>query len=628
MPVSTERSLTILARMVGSSYGIDVQFGNTPSAYTDGKKVVINHEWATGNEDDAKLLECLVEHEVGGHAVHTKFEAKIRLADAGAPPIARHIYQVMEDLRIETAAAKRARGVARILADGVGVLVARGLLCEPDASQPVPPAACIVNTALLKGRSTFLAGQDVHLATAAATWEAQTVQTFGPIWDDVWNCVAQAPQAKSTDEVVDLTFKVLDILKNELPPEADPSNSQGEPGPMDAEFGEGAGPSDQAQGSGKGPQQKGDKSEPSKPEDGDGDAGDAEPSDGSDGGDAKGAESSGGEADGQQGKHGGSSDKDAGKQKPGPSQAQRDAALDSLAEVESKLPTVDLGDLASKSMNESKTVGNEEGRSPGGGSSGGHGRMLGYSGAKALPRDIQAAALKYNNTITRELEMLLEATDLVDKRIGLNGRFVSSNKLPRVGLRDGRIFKSKRRTEAVSTSVMVVTDISGSTSYGHFTDDRSVSYQTAGLGLMVCFGRLLEKFDVPYCSFVFGSNVLIHKDFDMPWRKAEAAFDFGQAGGGTATGVAMTNAIPILAAQDTERKIMVMITDGDAGDMSVVQAAYNEAREQGVETATIFLGNGSKTAAFLKSRGMPILSTVLHEKVQETAVNSLSNAFF
>ena len=630
MAISTERSLTILARMVGSTYGVEVVFGNFPTACTDGNRVLINQEWSTGSQEDATILECMIEHEVGGHAVHTDFKAKSIWLSKDLPGLALRLSGILEDLRIETAAAKRAPGVARILSDGVAALVKRGIFDEPKAGVPVSPATAICNAALVRGRSDFLSGQDASLAQCAALWNAEAQRQFGPIWDRVWKVVAKAPAAQSTQAVCELVNDITAILKNEMqePPEEEPQQDEQEQQDQEsAPSGKGEGDQDGQGGQGQpGSSDAGDdsdqgngQSQPQAAQDGD------EPSDGAAQGQGKGDGQEDGESQTQANQPGTQPGTPSGGTEK-PTQAQLDAAKQALEEKEETLPKTDLGDLASKAMNESKTVGNDEGRRPGSGAGYNAKPRLLSAEKKQMPKIVDNAARQYNNTITRELELLLEATDLVDKRIGLNGRFLACNRLPRVALRDGRIFGSKRRTEAVSTSVLLLTDISGSTQYGKFIDDGS-TFETAGLGLMVCFGRLLEKFDIPYSSYVYASDVVKHKDFDQTWRQAQEKFFF-QSGGGTSTGAAMNYAIPELAAQDTERKIMIVVTDGDSGDMTLVKAAYNEAREHGIETATIFLGDGSHTAKFLSSRGMPITSTTVHSLVQDTAVKALSKALF
>lgn len=633
MTISTERSLTILARMVGSAYGVEVVFGDFPTACTDGNRVMINQEWSTGSQEDATILECIIEHEVGGHALHTDFQAKRELLKHDMPALALNVYGVLEDLRIETAAARRAPGVARILADGVEALVKRGIFHAPDPSLPISPATALCNAALSRGRAELLSGQDVPLAKSAALWNAEAVKQFGPLWDQVWKVIAKAPAAQSTQDVCKLTQDIIAILKNEMPEEPE----QPSPGDQKSQKGESsqAGPSGQGgEGSQGGGGSESDQSDGQDASSG-GQPGEQSGEDGQDGdqgGDqaADSGKNAKGDKPGKSGKAGQESGDDQDKSDaaggPKPTQAQLDAAQKALSEGEGTLPDTDLGDLASKAMNESKTVGNDQGRQPGTGAGYNAKPRLLKAEKKPVPKIVDTAARQYNNTITRELEMLLEATDIVDKRIGLNGRFLASNRLPRVALRDARIFGSKRRTEAVSTSVLLLTDISGSTQHSRFTDDGS-TYETAGLALLVCFGRLLEKFDIPYSSYVYASDVVKHKDFDATWRKAEESFLFS-AGSGTSTGAAMNHAIPELAMQDTERKIMVVITDGDSGDMTLVKAAYNEARENGIETATIFLGNGSHTASFLKSRKMPITSTLRHDQVQNTAVTALSQSFF
>lgn len=646
MAISTERSLTILARMVGSTYGVEVVFGNFPTACTDGNRVLINQEWSTGSQEDATILECMIEHEVGGHAVHTDFKAKSIWLSKDLPGLALRLSGILEDLRIETAAAKRAPGVARILSDGVAALVKRGIFAEPEAGVPASPATTICNAALVRGRSEFLSGQDASLAQCAALWNAEAERQFGPIWDRVWKVVAKAPAAQSTQAVCELVNDITAILKNEMeePPEQPPEQDEQKQKSATSEKGEGdqngqgqSGGSDVGDGSEDGNDQSQSQAGTSGDEPSDGAAQGQGQGDGQEDGESQTQAGQTSQPGDQQGKPGSGQGQDDGKgsgKQPGtpsggaekPTQAQLDAAKQALEEKEESLPKTDLGDLASKAMNESKTVGNDEGRRPGSGAGYNAKPRLLSAEKKQMPKIVDNAARQYNNTITRELELLLEATDLVDKRIGLNGRFLACNRLPRVALRDGRIFGSKRRTEAVSTSVLLLTDISGSTQYGKFIDDGS-TFETAGLGLMVCFGRLLEKFDIPYSSYVYASDVVKHKDFDQTWRQAQEKFFF-QSGGGTSTGAAMNYAIPELAAQDTERKIMIVVTDGDSGDMTLVKAAYNEARAHGIETATIFLGDGSHTAKFLSSRGMPITSTTVHSLVQDTAVKALSKALF
>ncbi|MCB5271877.1 MAG: VWA domain-containing protein [Candidatus Cloacimonetes bacterium] len=137
------RSLPLVASVLGRKYGVKVEMGGT-DAYTDGKTI---HLPAMPSEVPDTLLAMVrgfLDHEAG-HVRDTDFTA---LQEARLSPIEMHVWNTLEDWRVEHRLAALFPGCRQ----NFDWLIAH-LFGSNDRDEPAEPAANILNWLLLEVRS-------------------------------------------------------------------------------------------------------------------------------------------------------------------------------------------------------------------------------------------------------------------------------------------------------------------------------------------------------------------------------------------------------------------------------------------------------------------------------------------
>jgi len=137
------RSLPLVASVLGRKYGVKVEIGGT-DAYTDG--TVIRLPALPGDVPDTFLAMArgFLDHEAG-HVRNTDFQA---LKDASLTPLEKHVWNTLEDHRVEHKLASIFPGCRQ----NFDWLIAHVFGTEAQ-DEPAQPAAIILNWLLLEVRS-------------------------------------------------------------------------------------------------------------------------------------------------------------------------------------------------------------------------------------------------------------------------------------------------------------------------------------------------------------------------------------------------------------------------------------------------------------------------------------------
>lgn len=101
------RCLPLLASMLGRKYGVTVRVGGT-DAFTDGKHIQLPSLPVDGDDNLAQLVRAYVDHETA-HIRFTDFTC----FDGGVTPLQKHIWNILEDWRVEECFANRYPGTRR-----------------------------------------------------------------------------------------------------------------------------------------------------------------------------------------------------------------------------------------------------------------------------------------------------------------------------------------------------------------------------------------------------------------------------------------------------------------------------------------------------------------------------------
>lgn len=149
------------------------------------------------------------------------------------------------------------------------------------------------------------------------------------------------------------------------------------------------------------------------------------------------------------------------------------------------------------------------------------------------------------------------------------------------------IFAKESKGGGLSTAIFGLFDYSGSMRGEVLSGSTGV---VACDGIMTGLGEILDEFDVPYefagFSDVYMTIKAFEADGDMFRRKRLSP----SISGGTITGGAAQIALSRLACRREEKKILLIVTDGDTSDLDLLVSCYNEAKYMGIQVASVMLG--------------------------------------
>jgi hypothetical protein len=209
----TPSQLAVLATGLGRKHGVKVVFGDSRTASTDGQTVIM----PLTSKENSWIVRGYLDHEVG-HVRLTNLNVIPRES-----PLHRSLWNILEDVRIEKGMADLYPGMAtnlRALISQLRKTKAGVFELDPDA----PAEAVITAYVSLMLRSLHL-GQP-EIADLALKTREQFLNTFGPELErDLFALISDIETAASTEDVVSLVGRIVDLLKQrarEKPPEPEP----------------------------------------------------------------------------------------------------------------------------------------------------------------------------------------------------------------------------------------------------------------------------------------------------------------------------------------------------------------------------------------------------------------------
>ncbi len=573
------RNLVILAKWLAQQAGVDVLFKNVPTAsislQPNGKKVIlIPSRWCYSDDPDAaQLLEGVIDHEALGHGRFTNLETlKSALEnDVIKSHYGKGLWNIFEDIYIERRAISTLPGVKANLSKTVQILLKKDFFGNPDDFEIANSAAGLLQVGLLNIlRARLIEGQRVILQENVDALEALLPKKLGKVWDDVLAVAMEVENTTSTQENIDLAVKVMALLKSiseEKPSEAqEQSEAQEDAQKQDHGGGEAGDQPGDADGGSNALQDKSEASKQGAPQDCDGHDAKSEESAGESGEGAEGSASSGqGEPSSPAKPNGQSGSGRYSKENIDTAQAivddqQVEQATTEIAEALSEI----ISTIASMSQIE-------------------------VSSSKNL-EPIGENALRVASQVKRicdDLQDALVAESRCQTVTGLSGKRLNNRALSRVALGNSRVFRTRHEAEGLSTAVSILCDKSGSM---RVQLDDKVSRFDASVGLMFGLADLLDEFDVPFELSSFSDVFQTFKTFAEDWSRVRRRNEVPALEGGTYTGSSMQQALGSLVLQPQDRRLMIIITDGDAGDLEVLMSCYAEAQEMGIEIATVIVG--------------------------------------
>jgi cobaltochelatase CobT len=647
------RSLAVYARILGLSWGVDIRFDERlPTAMTDGKTIFLPLRQQMGSQEDAILAEGLVDHEAGVHCRQTDFELGETLLK-GEPAITLAISNILEDVWGERELCALKPGCGPTIDKAIEIMLRRGVFRGPDPkSEPAAHVVNTVLMGLrtVKRGQVVLADLfKAHRDIAEASLGPELVEK---VWqkacqvDQVSSTKEAINLAKEIVALIAHQAQGQSSGQEQPPPEegdgqeqevgkpgaqGQPSkeqesqqSDQQKPGQQPGDGGneqsdqdkndQPAAPSAQeAQSSsattGQGASNQTNPSESSRTSPGDAGASQGAPKQGQDessGPRSEQAKGPSGQPSNQPPNQAGSGQPEGkpSEQKAEPSaqeKAQAKAQEAAKKVLEANASQTGSGEFADQLSKALGAPGKAQKPTFGSGDETAGARGAGNNWDisdrdllvedQALTQHIgklsRPVAIKLGNKLEDALISLVETA--VDFR--RSGRRIQSRILPGViTAAKTRIFRHQDEQEGIDTSVLILTDISGSmrSAFGG-----QMSCLEAAYACTRALGDVLDRFQVPFAVRLFGDQLTRVKSFEQSWRR-HRAYITSRTEGSTCTDRALLSVVPEIAHRQEQRKLLVLLTDGIPADETAAAAAMAEARRAGVEVATLLISaNGA-----------------------------------
>lgn len=564
-----KKDLGLLAKVVGRDFGIEViEVPNATTFSVNARKQVFIPSFA-GDEDEEAILRGGIAHEVPGHILHTDFKAlEVWLKEKSGDALASALQNIIEDIRIEKAAARVFPGVRKILGGMVVALHKRNFFALPTTPHPAG-VLCAFLLHTLRGQEL---GQSFDVAPSSKMME----QIFGAqLSHDIIEIARAGSRGKTTSDVLSAADRILDLLKmtSTSRPESKPEPKAGKKG--------------------KGNKGKGTATQP-------GNGSPGEP------GEPGGTENAGkGSGDVE---HLGESTLET-----TPTQAVKDAAEKALTARASDIGTTDMGEMAAKAIE--TAIGG--GRCPPICTA--VSRNMADSSNASFTPDVLAASLSMRLR-SRLQELLQSRAEDEDYSLTDRGRLIMRRAV-KAFVGDRYLFEEEGdEGEGLNTAVHILVDASGSMGGWEASNALAVIY-----ALSSALSQY-ERQGVSFALSAFNNNVLDFKSFSAPWPSAKNALWRYRAAGGTRFTGAVRAVLPDLMARKERRKVLFAITDGDTGLEESNQSVAASAKACGVEIRVLLIGQCGDHDEFARSNGFHSAASVLEGGDLQKAILSTLKA--
>ncbi|THD11655.1 cobaltochelatase CobT-related protein [Metallibacterium scheffleri] len=611
-------SLPILAIAFGESQGIKVTIGGD-RAFARGQRINLPAMPTACTDTLRTLAMGYLMHETG-HIVETSIPV-YGMCDT---QLELELLNVIEDVRMEAARIATYPGARKTLADLAEHIDRQGGFgTEEQIRAGQHPAQCIAYWLLTRLRTEAL-GQNV--AQTASIYETQMQALVGDagmlrldaLLDGVY-------QLTSTSEALGLARRFVGLLgdlSKEKPPEQ-PQSQQDEGADDDdqdaiTESGQ-RGESDQSDDSQQDASAtagdddaSGGSDQSDESDHADGSQQDASASGDSDHGtqdgaadDLSGANQGGGDSsqDGDPSSATGTMDVpansgaghgDNGQEQPAQSERSngpnRQALRQALDAQSGDFKPTDIGDIAAEQLSQQATqeVVSEAATT-------GHGPVFGRT--LDVVRPDRGKAPDFDDTMASSAQLRAKLASAMEAQarkrdvLKVSGRRVDGGAAHRL-FTDGRIFKRERKVCEVNTAVMVLMDVSGSMA----TANRIYEARKAALAISAGVHQI-HGCKVAAAAF---PEIVVLKDFDEQPRPASGRYAINPRGG-TPMAEAMIWAATRLATRKEERKMLMVVTDGDPNDAHSVRELIKLYAKSAIEVIGVGIQHPAVTCLFAKN---------------------------
>jgi hypothetical protein len=503
---------------------------------------------ALGTEEDIVLIEGLISHEIVCHGLHTDFSVPLK------PGITGDLFNILEDPRGELLGIPKYPGANQKIHAALRILTAKGVFRGPELARETPPS--ILASWLVTELRSELLKQDC-LSAFAKAYRDLAVDTFG---SDLVGQVKQialdgchARDSQGASDAADRIVALLKLAKDNPAAKSKPNENSA------------------AGGSGEGQPSPGNAS---------GQSGNPSP------------------AQSDQKGQGGI---------PSPAQGDLSSAIDQILNASSK----DLGPFG-KGLEEILSANTDALSKPGGGyqpDSANEMQELALSkkgGSIANRASLRAGAQKTAAMLSLTFEDMIETVTKSETRRTTEGK-LNTRLLWRYPLGEEKLFTKTTEGESIDTCFYLLGDesLSMGSKLGPEPekpkdgtpvkpeDDTRITAHEACKRVSVAVGEVLNNLSIPVGIATYNKVVREWHAFDENWASTLQRFAPNPTNG-TNTHLAVVWALKKLIDRPEARKILIVATDGDPGNIDVLKAAIAESSCLGIEVRFVLIGDSYK----------------------------------
>jgi cobaltochelatase CobT len=582
MQNSLKNALPTIARYFSDDVGVQLIWGAEQAHTWDNKIYLPNLK---EEEGVSKLALGFTAHE-SAHIVHST--QSVYEKASLEPPFVVKFMNVLEDVRIEDLMMKQFPVIRDWLAHTVKVVLGGKVQCEN-----LTDAQVLHNAALVIGRARLL-NQPLGQESDEMVKVMRDRFGFGRS-TKVMALLAKIPTCANTEAVYSLTHLILDVLDEEEPEEQEaPQDSKPDAGDDSGDSGDDSDSGDSGQ-QGQG-----------------GDDSDDQSGDDAGGNQAGAANDKGGDQDqsGQGGSQAGDPQGDDSDSASGSPAGKKNDADGSSGSLKQKILSAgadecdelisDLGDAAGQVLNNSAV----SGRSCSPAST-----IKNAVGSEMLGQETFQNGRTASAGLKQVLMGLIQGSRDCRPTARRTGKSIDGSRLARVTVGETRIFRRTEPVQRVNAAFHILLDASGSMCSTSGGTKKAMRFAEESVCALL---NALEGIQgVTTGAMVFprngdgGVNVGVLKRHSQTVQSALRENRFGIVeSGGTPLAEALWPAAGDLLAAKGERKIMVVITDGDPNDSASAKEMVDRCRDSGIDVfAVAFGGINSSTLEYVFGGG-------------------------
>lgn len=188
--------------------------------------------------------------------------------------------------------------------------------------------------------------------------------------------------------------------------------------------------------------------------------------------------------------------------------------------------------------------------------------------------------------LSAQLQALMQAKALRKRKVGMYGK-LDSNRLHRIVMNNPRVFLRSTEVRQVNTQVLILCDASGS-----MNEHRK--YELTSKAVYALMKSLRNIHGVRSGAYAFGGRLFeAMSGFDQPLFKSKLWLK--DCTGNTPGGSALQRALNELDLTKDDRKIVLLLTDGDfdRGERDVFRAVYKEAQAAGIDVIGVGINSNA-----------------------------------